>query len=822
MKRKTKRVTSSLRKKLVKLGSWILILGLLGIVALLGVFIYFAKDLPSPEAVAKRAIAQSTKIYDRTGTNLLYDLHGEEKRTLININDLPAYVIDATLAAEDDDFYNHFGVDFKSIARAAWSNLKNRRVSQGGSTITQQLIKNSILSPERTFTRKIKEVLLAIELEFRYSKNEILQMYFNQIAYGSNAYGIEAAANTYFNKPAKDLNLAESAIIAALPKAPTYYSPYGPNKELLLKRKDNILGRMNELGFIELDEVKKTQEEEIKFTKNIQIIKAPHFIFYIQEYLNNKYDENFVSRAGWKVTTSLDFELQQEAEKIIEEGAKNNDAVFGAANASLVSLDPKTGQILAMVGSRNYFENSLPIGCNPGLNCKFEPNVNVAIRSRSPGSAFKPFAYATAFKKGFSDKTVIYDAFTEFNPACNPDGTPPSNRVGEENFCYHPRNYDGNFRGLVSFREGLAQSLNVPSAKVLYLAGIENTILTAEDFGISTLKDRSRFGLSLVLGGGEVKLLELASAYGAFAQEGILHKISPVLKIEDNQGNIIEEFNDESKRVLDLQISRLITDILSDNNARSPVFGLNNSLFIPDRPAAAKTGTTQDFKDAWVVGYTPSLVTGVWVGNNDNRPMTQEGSGVAAAAPLWRQFMEKANQDKLVEEFIKPDFVEPPKKPLLGGITSNPLIPDELNHTILFYVDKSNPLGPVGNPNLEPQFKNWELGVQGWLLGNFNNQIKPQDKKLDILISSPLPLQQLTGDFLEIKTLTTGVYQIKQVDFFLDNLPIGSDGIFPYELIYRFPNYITSGGHKIKARVYDQRSNQNETEVDIFINRPVF
>lgn len=801
--------------KVKKVGSWILVAGLLAIAFVLGLFVYFAKDLPSPDAVANRAVAQSTKIYDRTGEVLLFDLHGEEKRTVINIDDLPAHVTNATIAAEDKNFYEHIGVDIRAIIRAAWRNLKNRElVGQGASTITQQLIKNTVLTKERTFSRKIKEALLAVELDFRYSKKEILEMYFNQISYGSTVYGIEAASTVFFGTQAKELSIAKAATLAALTKATTYYSPYGSHVDELLTRKDSIIDQMRELGFVSAEEADAAKKEKIEFVKNIQNIKAPHFVFYVRDYLNQKYEENFINRAGWRVITTLDWSLQEKAEAIVNEGAKNNNERYGAANAALVALDPRTGAVLSMVGSRSYFEEPLPPGCAPGLNCKFEPNVNVMLRQRSPGSAIKPLIYAAAFKKGFSDKTLVYDAFTEFNPLCQPGGVPPPKYTNDPKFCYHPSNYDERFRGLVSLRESLAQSLNIPSVQVMYLAGVEDSIRTAEDFGITTFRDRSRFGLSLVLGGGEVRPIELVGAYGALAQDGILHETTPILKIIDSDGGVVEEFSDRSRRAVDEEVARMVTDILSDNTARTPIFGFQGPLYFPNRPVAAKTGTAQDYKDAWVVGYTPSIAVGVWAGNNDNRPMTKQGAGLSAAGPLWHAFMEAALADSLVEEFPKPNPINYPDRPMLGGATAQD-DPGTLRHSILFYVDRANPLGPKPiNPHTDPQFTNWEYAAQTWLLGQ--PQQPAQTKNPSVLISAPLAQQQILGSFLDVKSVVVAQNQITQVDFFLNNLPIGSDNAAPYEYIYRFPNEFPSGAHTVKVRAYDSFNNLGEAEISFF------
>lgn len=669
------------------------------------VFVIFARNLPNPYNLEDRNITESTKIYDRTGKTILYDIHGEERRTVIPFNEIPQVVKDATIVSEDKDFYSHRGLDFEAILRAVWLNLTSDSL-QGGSTITQQFVKKSILTSERTFGRKIKEAILALELERKYSKDEILNFYLNQIPYGINAYGIEAAAETYFSKKAADLNLSEATLLASLIRAPSYYSPYGEHKAELIKRQHLVLDKMTELNYISQSEAEKAKRQPLNFSKIKTSISAPHFVFYVKNLLEEKYGEDYIETAGLKIISTLDWDLQAIAEEVVAAGAERNDK-SGARNAALVAIDPKTGQILAMVGSRGYFKDPIPEGCTPGVNCQFEGNVNVATRLRQPGSSFKPFVYATAFKKGYTDKTMLFDIPTQFDTGCNVLGQPQSTGVK----CYAPRNFDFKFRGPVTARQALANSLNVPSVEFLYLAGVDDSINTAEDMGIDTLKDRSRFGLSLVLGGGEVQLLELASAYGVFATEGVRHPAISILRIEDSKGNILEEFKDDPSQALDPEVVRLVTNILSDNNARTPVFGARSPLFFEDRPVAAKTGTTNEFRDGWTVGYTPSLVAGVWVGNNDNSPIKQE-PGVYVAAPIWRDFMVRAfDKLNLAPESFTPPQPREVSKPILNG---QYIINGEI-HSTLYYINKDDPTGPApANPYADPMFNNWESAVRAW------------------------------------------------------------------------------------------------------------
>jgi len=613
-------------------------------------FIYYARDLPRPEKFLEREIFQSTKIYDRTGNVLLYEIYGEEKREIVSLEKIPQYLRDAVVVAEDANFYHHFGIDPKAIIRAILADLRLGKPVQGGSTIPQQLIRSSFLTREKTLSRKIKEIILTLELDRRYSKNQILEWYLNQVPFGPNLYGVEAVSQAYFGKSVSEISLSEAALLASLIRAPSYYVPYGEHLDELLARKDYILNRMEKLGYITKEEKNTAQNEKIQFADFFQKIKAPHFVLYVKEYLEKKYGEDFLKTKGLKVYTTLDWALQETAEKIIKEQAKINEN-YNAFNAALVAISPKTGQILAMVGSKDWSSPPFPPDCTPGKNCLFESHPNVALRGRQPGSAFKPFVYAAAFKKGYDDKYQVLDEETNFGVW-----------GGKE---YIPQNYDAQFRGLVTLREALAQSLNVPSIKVLYLVGTdkqekpleENNFIGKEDvfrnglkisielakkLGITTLSQPlSYYGPSIVLGGGEVKLLEMASAYGVFATGGL--KVPPfaILKIEDVNGNTIEKNNFTPKRVLETEITNLISDILSDNEARTPMFGSNSPLYFKDYKVAAKTGTTDNYRDAWTIGYTPSIVVGIWVGNNDNTSMAKKPA-VTLAGPIFHKFMEKA------------------------------------------------------------------------------------------------------------------------------------------------------------------------------------
>ncbi len=606
---------------------------LIGIFAILGlcVFVYYAKDLPRPEDFEERQLALPTKIYDRTGKVLLYTIYGEVKREPVSLEDVPDYLIKAVLAAEDANFYKHKGLDLRGIIRAIILNLKLKKPIYGGSTISQQLIRSTFLTTQKTISRKIKEIVLTIELERKYSKDQILEWYLNQIPFGPNIYGVEEAARSYFQKSVKDINLAEAAVLASLIRAPSYYYPFGEHQDELLQRKDYVLRRMRDLGFISEEEYQTAKNTKIVFKKNEQKLLAPHFTLYVKQYLEEKYGREFLETQGLKVITTIDLEMQKKVEEIV----KNYDKWLinhGAYNAAVVVLNPKTGEILAMLGSKDYYGKPYPPDCTPGKDCLFEPKVNVAVYGigQQPGSAFKPIVYATAFKKGYSEYTIVMDTLTNFG------------KWGDK--YYIPRNYDGRFRGPVTFKEALAQSLNVPAVKVLlWYAGIKESLETARDLGITTLnKDPSFYGPALVLGAGEVKLLELTGAYGVFANNGKRAKIKAILKIIDNKGNVLEDNTKaSSRRVLSEEVAKKISDILSDNKARAPMFGWNSPLYFPGHFVAVKTGTTDSFKDGWVVGYSHSVVVGMWVGNNDNTPM-KKYPAVTIAGPVWHQIMLEA------------------------------------------------------------------------------------------------------------------------------------------------------------------------------------
>ncbi|MFA6190476.1 MAG: PBP1A family penicillin-binding protein [Candidatus Staskawiczbacteria bacterium] len=696
------------KKSLPVLWKYLGFLFLIGCGLLFVLFIYYTWNLPQPEKFTETPFIQSTKIYDSTGKVILYDIYGEEKREIVSFDKISNNLKQAVLASEDSRFYQHGAIDLEGIARAIWVDVTHQSKKQGGSTLTQQLIRSVYLTNQKSISRKVKEIVLSIQLEGKYSKDQIFDWYLNAIPFGENAYGAEAASQTHFNKSAYDLTLAEAAALAAMIPAPSYYSPYGPNKAELLQRKDLVLDRMKKLGYINDEQLLTAKDEKLVFAKNSKSIKAPDFVLYVKKYLDEKYGGDYLKEKGLRVYTSLNWEIQEYAEQVIKEADSNNIAK-GAYNTAMVVLDPKTGQILALIGSKDYFAPSYPEGCDdkgPG-SCYFEPKYDVATMGhRQPGSSFKPFAYITAFEKGYTPSTILWDVKTEFNPACDPSGDSQKGRDGSK--CYNPQDYDGGNRGPVTLRTALGSSLNIPAVKVLYLAGVKDTLKTAKALGITTLTKTEDYGLSLVLGGGDVNLLEMTSAYGVFATEGNYIPPVSILKITDAQGNIIEENKQQSTKVLDTQIARQINSVLSDNNARISIFGANSQLHIPGYQVAAKTGTTERYVDGWTMGYTPSVAIGVWTGNNNNKPMRDSGAGVAG--PIWNKVMKKSISLLPVENFIAPDAIKNRSSALLGQLPAGD------TNTILYYVNKSDPLGsPPQNPYNDPQYNLWQTGINNWL-----------------------------------------------------------------------------------------------------------
>ncbi|MDO8429204.1 MAG: penicillin-binding protein [Candidatus Daviesbacteria bacterium] len=641
---------SRLKVRLLSNLTTILLLGAVGLVILTIItLVFFATQIPSPESLTSRNIAQSTKIFDRDG-ELLYDIFKNQNRTPIKLKEVPEVIKQATISIEDKDFYNHQGFSLAGIFRGViLQSFKGGR-AEGGSTLTQQLVKNALLTGERSLPRKIKEFILAIQVERAYSKDQILEMYLNEIPYGGTAYGIEAAANLYFGKNAKDLNLAEASLLAGLPQRPSVYSPYGTQPELAKTRQKEVLRRMVEDGFITQKESDQALEMPITYrtTKSEIGFKAPHFVLYVKQKLIEQFGDKMVEQGGLRVTTTLNYKLQEKAQKIVRDEISTLEK-YKVGNGAAVVIDPKTGQILSMVGSKDYFAED------------YDGNVNVTLSLRQPGSATKPITYAKALQKGYTASGVLLDVKTEF-----PGGADRSS--------YIPVNYDGQYRGPVQIRYALGNSLNVPAVKMLALVGVRDVMDLAYRMGLTTweptTENVNNVGLSLTLGGREVRLLDLTSAFGVFARGGIRQEPISIMKVTDNRGKVLYEYKEsDGQKVLEEGVSNIIASILSDNGARSAVFGTNSILVIPGKTVAVKTGTTDEKRDNWAVGFTPSFVVGVWVGNNDNTPMDPAvSSGVTGASPIWNKIIKEALVGKQNEPFtISGDILQADIDGLMGG-----------------------------------------------------------------------------------------------------------------------------------------------------------
>ena len=803
-------------------------------------FIIANRQLPDPEKLLTRNINLSTKIYDRSGKILLYEIFNEERRTLIKISEIPQIVIDSTIVAEDREFFKHQGFNLKGMIRAFSVNLLKGRAIQGGSSLTQQFIKNAFLSTEKTFSRKIKELFLAYRIEKKYTKEEILQMYFNEIPYGSNAYGLAEASQIFFGKEPKDLTLDEAALLAAIPKASTYYSPHGSHQEELIARRDYILQALVSEGYSsksEAEEAKKINTLAKIKTKRENII-APHFVMYVKELLVNKYGEREVEQGGLKVITTLDVEKQKLAEETIEKSAKNNQEKFEAQNAALVSLDVQTGEIISMVGAKDFFNNEI------------QGQVNVAVKPRQPGSSLKPFVYALAFIKNFTPQTLIFDVKTNFGSMGAGQGT------------YEPNNYDFKEYGPMTMAHALAGSRNIPAVKTLYLVGKDNFFDLLLKLGYNNLGDRNRQGLSLALGSAEVTLLEQANAFSVLAREGIKIPSKAILKIEDAQGHILEDNPSPAKqnghgtenklleeKIIDLQVCRLITQILSDNKERAYVFGKKNYLTI-DRPVAVKTGTSNEYRDAWTIGYTPDLVTAVWVGNNDNSKMKPGADGADTAAPIWHDFMINALKGVPKKYFNQPPPLLVDKSVLKGewpekiilkidkasgkiATTSTPetFIEEKtfkVPHSILHYVDKANPLGlPPEHPENNPQYLRWEAGIKKWLEKTKIEHPFPPSGTDDVHLEKNKPSLEIispengfTTDYhsVIINLKASAPRKINRVVCLIDEIPMEINDRSPYQCQIYFAG-LNSGEHRLKVQVFDDVDNMNEKEIFIYLAR---
>ena len=788
-----------------------------------------SRQLPDPSKLLSRNINLSTKIYDRSGKNLLYEIFKEERRTLIKIEEVPQNVIWATIVAEDREFFKHQGFNLKGMVRALLVNIFQRKPIQGGSSLTQQFIKNAFLSREKTLSRKIKELFLAYQIEKKFSKEQILQLYFNEIPYGSNAYGLAEAAEIFFGKKPRDLSLDEAALLASLPKAPTYYSPHGNRLEELTGRKNYILNALAEEGYFEKEEVEAAKKIDTlaKIKPRKEKMLAPHFVMYLKELLVNKYGQREVEQGGLKVITTLDLEKQKLAEEAIEKNIPNLEK-FEAQNAALLSLDVKTGEILAMVGSRDFF------------NEEIQGQVNVSLRPRQPGSSLKPFVYALAFFRGLTPETLIFDVKTNF-------GSP-----GPYQPAYSPNNYDFKEYGPMTMAKALAGSRNIPAVKTLYLAGKDNFYEFLQKLGYANLQDKEQYGLSLALGSSEVNLLEHVSAFSTLAREGIKIPTQAILKIEDSQGHVLEDLAGgkiQEEKIIEPQIAKQITKILSDNNLRAYVFGVKNHLTL-DRPVAVKTGTSNEFRDAWTVGLTPELATGVWVGNNDNRKMKPGADGSDTAAPIWQEFMLQALKDmpktnfnqpsptKVEKSFLRGEFpeeitvkIDKASGKLATFSTPETMIEEKIfkvPHSLLHYLDKNNPRGPIPeHPEKDPQYSSWEKGIFEWLKKTkiehpfpplLEDDLHTPENKPTVKIIYPHQGLLTERESLLVRAEVKAKRKISRVKCLIDEIPVDLIQKEPYECLITFSGF-NQGEHKIKVIAFDDIDNSAEAEVSIYLSK---
>ncbi|MDA1024546.1 MAG: PBP1A family penicillin-binding protein, partial [bacterium] len=762
-------------------------------------------------------------IFDRTGKHLLYEIAGDEKRTLVSLDEIPEYLVQATVTAEDRKFYDHNGIDVKGIMRAVFVNITSfDPTGQGGSTITQQLVKNAILTKEKTYTRKMKELILALALERRYEKDEIIQLYLNEIAYGSTNYGVESAARAYFGKSVTDVTIAEAATLAALPQAPTTFLN---NPDSLLARRNWILTDMAALGYISNEERDAALLEETPVSLSLTGIKAPHFSLWVKELLEAEFGERTVEQGGLVVTTTLDLEKQEIAEEAVTNNVEARSELYGFNNSGLVALDPKTGDILSMVGSADYFNDDI------------DGQVNVTLRPLQPGSSFKPIIFAAAFERGYTPNTLLWDTVTTF-----PTETGP----------YTPYNYDLSEHGQVTIRKALQGSLNIPAVKALYLVGVQNGLDFAERMGYTTFGNRGNFGLSLVLGGGEVELLEHVNAYAVFANSGVQFEPRAILEVVDRDGTVLT--SDEApkeERIIEANTANQVTNVLSDDSARAYAFGAGGLLTLPGRPAAAKTGTTNDAKDAWALGYTPSLVAGVWTGNTKGTTMNRGAGGSSVAAPIWNEFMRRALEGTPAESF-PPAPISLTGKPVLDG--SNPTesatidllsgklateyTPEEYKkelvcgefQSILTYVDRNDPLGAAPkNPATDPQYSAWETGVSAYLtseaaegdeviadnceLPTEDDDVHTKENQPSLTLESPENDDNIERSFT-IDTRVRARRDLARIEWSIDGIIAGSRS-YNKSVASTLPSWVSRGEYDLTVTVYDDVGNRDSETVRI-------
>lgn len=821
----------------LKLISQLAFLAFVGLVALslgfFALFLFYAKDLPRPDRIVRRE-GFSTKIYDRNQT-LLYDVYVQARRTPITLAEVPVYLRQATIAIEDKNFYKHAGFDPTGMFRALYNIVIHRRL-QGGSTLTQQLVKNVLLSTQRTLPRKIKEFILAVQIENRYSKDEILQMYLNETPYGGTAVGVETAAETYFDKKASDLNLVESAILAGLPQRPSLYSPFSDDPSAYIFRTQQVLRRMREDGYITKEQEEEATRElsEIKFAPRSAEFKAPHFVIYVKRLLEESFGQEVVEKGGLRVYTSLDWPLQEEAQKIVaEEIAKAEN--FHITNGAAVVIDPQSGEILAMVGSKNYDDP------------EYDGKYNVVTALRQPGSAIKPVTYVTALKKGYTLSTLLMDTPTVFP-------------IGPVQPDYKPENYDGQFHGPLQARFALGNSINLAAVKMLAMVGLKEMLSIASEMGIATLapteENLKRLGFSVTLGGGEVRLLEIASAYSAFANEG--YKVEPiaVLKVTDKDGKVLFEHQlSQRRQVITPEQAFLISHTLSDNNSRLLTFGERSALVVPGKTVAVKTGTTNDRRDNWTIGWNPAVMVGVWVGNNDNSPMKKLASGVTGAAPIWRRIIAKALEGKPNIGFSQPEGVVTAEVDAVSGYRAHDGFPSRAEyfikgsepsaedpiHTKLKvcpgqeklaslaqiargqYEEKEYFIFKEGDPVSPDGVNRWQQGIDEWLSTQSDSRYRPPTEycgnigEVEVTINNPGNEAQINSNEIKVEGRIVSVNPISKIEIYINGSLVETiENSKRFEKIFT----LSDGAYVVKVKAWDNQDNQGEREAKFGVNVP--
>jgi len=801
-----------------------------GFLFLIVLFAWYSKDLPSPTKVVRQN-GYSSKIYDRNG-KALYDIYNQEKRDPVTFADIPDYLKKATVAVEDKSFYTNNGIDLLTPLRIIKNFFYFGKIT-GGSTLTQQLARNVLLTTDRTLTRKIKEIILSVQIDAKYSKDEILGMYLNEAPYGGSSWGVGPAASQYFGKTVKELDLAESAILAGLPQLPSVYSPFSKTPTAYVTRTQHVLDRMVEDGYISKDLSSQTMNEvkSYKFSTSSATMAAPHFVFWIRDLLTQKYGADAVEGGGLKVTTTLDLDLQTQAQSIMSEEIDKAEKL-GISNGAALVMDPATGQVLAMVGSRDY------------LSTKTDGNFNVVTQAlRQPGSAIKPITYLAALRKGYTAATMVMDT-----PVTLPV-------IGQKD--YSPQNYTGKFNGPMSIRNALGNSINTVAVKTLANVGVENMLKLAFDMGLSTLEptkeNLAKYGFAVTLGGAEVKMIDLSSAYTAFANSGV--KMDPVgiLKVEDRNGRVLEEYKPSNgKKVMTPQEAFIISNILQDNSARQMTFGAVNGLQISSYQVAVKTGTTNDKKDNWAIGWTPNLLTSVWVGNNDSTPMGKVASGVSGATPIWRRIMSYEISKRPKQDFPIPDKIVSMDVDTVSGYPAHDGFPSHSE----YFIDGSQPTisdpihlmlkvckGQSGlatpddvtsgnydskefflikeNDSVSTDGKNrWQDGINTWISQQSNKDLYNPPTGychggglVGVSIDSPGDHSTVSSIF-DVKVSTNSVVKITEVKMWVDGVENKTWNDRPFETSLT----LSDGAHNIKVRVTDKDGNSQEKESNFGVN----